>query len=406
MAYRNFEYPLKAIWPRLKVASAAALISNPLDAAINANGSFVDSATHDATLTTQLVTPPTHDAYFAYHGGTKTKFPGQNWNLFPVSDHYPAVDGNLNGYLSYNLGLQGAYWEVEFMTDALTPEVKFLSTGTSQGFAIVVDGQYLTNKTGTAAGAAGTRFVKMTFTGSRKVRRIQFRTSAANGWGGVSVLPTDSIWAPPQNDVITAAFTGDSYAEGQGLTVPWNPGAFFPVVASDLLGWRDPRLTAVGSTGYLTTGGRSIVRAQLDWWDFTPDVVVVAAGANDTAFSDTAVGNEAYETFKKIRAKYPQAPLFVFGPWAKFSGPSAGVISREVAIQNAFNTFSDPNSFFFPMNQAGNQWITGTGYIGATNGSGNSDFYIKSDGHPVDIGHEYIGRRVADCIRGVINSYT
>lgn len=53
---------------------------------------------------------------------------------------------------------------------------------------------------------------------------------------------------------------------------------------------------------------------------------------------------------------------------------------------------------------ASTPWTFGTGYIGATNGSGNSDFYITTDAtHPVDLGHAHIGRVAADAIRKIIN---
>jgi phospholipase/lecithinase/hemolysin len=40
-------------------------------------------------------------------------------------------------------------------------------------------------------------------------------------------------------------------------------------------------------------------------------------------------------------------------------------------------------------------WITGTGRVGATTGTGNADTYIGSDAtHPTDAGHAYLARRV------------
>jgi lysophospholipase L1-like esterase len=45
-------------------------------------------------------------------------------------------------------------------------------------------------------------------------------------------------------------------------------------------------------------------------------------------------------------------------------------------------------------------WITGTGKVGATTASGNSNFLVSSDGaHPSDEGHEFYAEKIKPILR-------
>lgn len=389
---------------KLRRLSVGAAAFNPLDAALASGVTMTMSGTHNASLTKALAVPA-NNSMFAYHGGTATQFPSQNWVLFPVASVAPSTAGNLAGYLPSTPSLQSWTWEAEFMTDALIVEIKTLAAG-SNNFNVIVDGQFVTSAGGNALAGGGTQYVQLDFGATRKDRHIRFRSRSTSGFGGVSIGATENVWQPNQQDVLKVAFTGDSYGEGQGLATSVNPDGAFVHVVSHLLGWRDPRQVAVGSTGYLQNATtRSKIRDQIPNWAFTPDVIVCAAGTNDTSFAANAVGAEAALALQAMRAVAPMAPIFVVGPWAKNSGPSATYTAMESAISSAVSGLNDPKTFFIPTSTTGLEYLFGTGYSGATNGSGNSDRYIASDQtHPTDAGHAHIGRRVAADIRTAINS--
>ena len=415
----NLGNPIDSRKQRMKRLVLQSRWSNPLDNPLYSAGvtmTEIPVASADATLT-KIVQPvtagtvnPTDAVKFRFNGGTPTPFPAQAWYLFPVASVAPAVTGNLSGYLGGTPSLQAWSWEVEFVTDAPVVEINYLPASIVANTSVVVDNQYVTAKTGTVPGATGSRIIRLDFTAqaNRAARDIRFRTRGPAGFGRVAVKATDSVSPPDVSDIVTVAVTGDSYTEGQGLTSNINPYGGWSSVFGDLLGWRDIRQVAVGSTGYLQNGGtRSTVRQQIPNWGFVPDAIVVAAGTNDQGnFTDNAIAAEAILAWRAMRAAAPYAPIFVVGPWAKQTGPSAAYKATETALNAAFLSWGDSNSYWIPMCTDPSPWQTGTGNVGATNGTGNGDFYLASDGvHPIDAGHGYIGRRFATAARSIIGAF-
>ena len=144
----------------------------------------------------------------------------------------------------------------------------------------------------------------------------------------------------------------------------------FPQQLGYWLGWRDVRQTAVSMTGYVSTGsngdvqtfGRMNLFDQIDWWGFTPDVIVCAGGYNDADLhpeqdpgdrgdytdelcTPALVAAQAVRTWQKMRDVAPAAPIFVFGPWAGSRGPDAPIVSVERALSEAFAAWSDPRAW-------------------------------------------------------------
>jgi lysophospholipase L1-like esterase len=396
----------------LKRLAARAAQNNPLTLGTASGVTVTAPASADATLTTSVAAVSAgaltaNAANFAFHGGTATPFPAQSWVLFPVSSVAPSTAGNLSGYLTTTPSLAAWTWEAEWMTDAPLMEVVFLATAATN-VRVLVDGQYATAAPIVPNAYSGSQIIRLDFSSVRKGRRIQFRSRGAVGFQGVKVTTKDAVWQPDQADVLKIAVTGDSFGEGQGIASPYDPDAAYPLQLGHLLGWADIRQVAVGSTGYVTTasGVRSKVRDQIPNWGFVPDVIVCAAGYNDqgTGVTTAATATEAALAWAAMRAIAPKAPLFIIGPWIG-RRTATNMLPYETALLAAFTAWGGSNAYFVKVSGDPSPWTTGTGYVGATTGTGNGDFYMASDAvHPTDAGHAYHARRMASAIRGIIGT--
>ena len=91
------------------------------------------------------------------------------------------------------------------------------------------------------------------------------------------------------------------------------------------------------------------------------------------------------------------------GSHAGARGPDAQTLAIDAAVQAAFAQWADPRSAFIPIASDASPWTFGTGYVGATNGSGNSDVAISADGtHPTDLGHVIYDQRATAGVRAAI----
>lgn len=149
---------------------------------------------------------------------------------------------------------------------------------------------------------------------------------------------------------------------------------------------------------------------------YVPDVVFIALGLNDDANAsgyDTVIIN----TFKLVRTLCPNALIVVIGvPSTAANGGNSGTPNyissfsqnAENHIKSDFTTWNDPNSIFIADSTSLNggpggsrQW--GTGYQGATNGTGNNDIYCYTDGtHPSNAGHSYRANWIAEAYRAAL----
>jgi lysophospholipase L1-like esterase len=227
------------------------------------------------------------------------------------------------------------------------------------------------------------------------------------GNGAVDALlkPTASqIWKPDPAPV-RALVIGDSYSAGSGASFEQNSWARQMGLR---LGW-DVVINAQGGTGHANpsgTGGFSIFGSadRMNYVTAQPyDAVIVAGGINDaTAAYAPQVAANALAHFQAIRAAQPHAVILALGAWAGSTGPGTGsnsVTAVEQSVQAAASATGDPMCRFVPVSTGARPWIFGTGKVGATNGSGNSDIYIGADGtHPPDAGHAYLARRAADAV--------
>lgn len=403
---------------KLRRAAQRAAARNPEDADIAVGVTLTVNSATDAALSQSFLASSNMDL-FSFAGGRAIANSSGSSVYFPVSSVAPSTAGNV-GTVDTIPDDQSAWgWRASFGCDADRIEIR---TNAAAGgrFRIVVDGRYISKTPHAQVGTGFVDYIVLDFAGVRQPRTITLEASDTTTLRGVSIGPTASIWRPAADpDRIVALATGDSYSEGQGTT---SPGVMaWTQTLGRLMGWTDVRQVAVGGTGYFNTGpggARSKIYDQIDRWlsvnsDIKAadvDVVTVAAGYNDyvavggVTYTPAEIAAEAQRCWRKIRETLPWALIVVFGPWSGLRGPDARTIDIEAALAAAFAAWGDPYSLFVPVSpSASRAWIKGTGRVGATTGSGNSDIATSSDGvHPTDFGHTLIARHGADAIRAAL----
>lgn len=289
-------------------------------------------------------------------------------------------------------GFYGNSYKVMFHTDALSFEMQvYWAPGAA--YRIKVDDEYVTLAAQTPGVSGATRWLKVVFA-TATPRRIVIELNAQGI--GLNVPATATVWpAEPRGPL--AVFMGDSLTDGSG----GNESNFttWPNVMGDLLGWENIWNNAVGSTGYLITVGGNPNKAlnqvnRLAGYNVTPDVFFGGWGHNDTA-PNGDIAAEAAIVYARVRELWPTAVVFAGGPfWNGGAGAMSSWATRESVI---FPAIEDQVDYTIPQaSGSGRPWLTGTGRVGATTGSGNSDLYVHTDNvHRTQAGENYFGHRMA-----------
>lgn len=360
-----------AVGQRLQARMAAARRVNPWDNAVIAVPPAV-TTTYDASLST-FFTYAANPNCFNFYGGLPTiAYFGTDYAALPIA-----------GTTNYGLTV------IEFMTDA--PKLQFRC---SQGTHLVeIDGAILT-KAGTAtAVGGGEQQLVFDWTAVRKTRRYRIALAGGSSFVRVGVDSLSRVWAPRAGKRIRATITGDSITSGTGAS---NIHQGYASVLSMLMGWDDLWLDAESGTGWLAAGSGTTARTRIsNVISAAPDIWIGALGKND---SSAGIQAEVAVYLAQLRASLPTTKMVVLGSFPGSTGPSATVLAVEAAISAAVSAFADPYCSFVPVStDPQGAWIFGTGKVGTTNGSGNSDVYTSADGtHPPDAGHDYLGRYAAE----------
>ncbi len=383
-----------AVRARALAASAAAVGRSSLDLGVMSSPPTVaTSATDlDATLTRTYGATTTPTA-FTTSGGIPTVFSTTRW-VFPVCTA-GAGSGNLGGTANAN------GYAIDFMADADKVEILLLVGTSPKGVMIEVDGQMI-QSTPLAWVGASTMYILLTFA-SRAVRHIRVEMDSYGGFRGVNVPPTGSIWPVAFPGRIKASVVGDSLGAQTGYS---RPNGGFAYSLGKLLGWADVRSASWGGSGYVATGAAastfgSAVRVA-DVVAANPDLIVIPGSGNDNGLS--GVPAAALAAWVAYRAALPTVPIIVGGLFPGVGGPSAATLATENALKATFDTWADPHSYWVPIStDPGGAWFAGTGRVSATNGSGNTDLYVGSDGiHPSQAGHDFYARQWARAITAII----
>lgn len=273
-------------------------------------------------------------------------------------------------------------------TDASWVEVLQLGTGYNSNVWFSVDGQRVNDDPVTFPDDARFYVSRVSFTTpGPHCLRAMFNDPL---FGGFVIRDDRKIWKPEMTPRLRVMFIGDSFTESAG---------HWPVLAADLLGWRDTWVSGVGGTGYVMAPPPKpdfLQRFDRDVVPYRPDVLVVAGGINDSSFAPQLIRAAAAEYLDRARQALPNAVILVLGPW----NPRAAV---PPAVNDAIKSAAAGREHVYWVPNYDDGWIAGTGHAGAPRGDGNSDTMIGDDTtHPTAAGHEYLARRFADHVRRLL----
>lgn len=382
---------------RLMRAARAAAIANPRNA-----GAYTGTLTIPASIAT---VPPETPLAWPYAGnaapgvwrttgGTPTIVNG----AYRFASSVIAATG---GTVGTNNGATANWWRVSVMMDARYLTVRLFPQATAYRF--LVDGKYVSPAGTVLSTTTGTTLQYLTLDfGTRGVRQVTIEGHLAQGFAGGWTEATGSLWPIDTAETPNAVFLGDSYIVGAAAAL-YGDG-----VAPILGDWMGQRMLASGSggTGWATPTNyrfdERIAAGDIALNGTTPDVIYLMASINDRARDLAAVQANAATGIATARARYPGVPIIVFGALA---GAGNSVTGAEQAVQAAVAALGDPLTAFVPVTGDGaGAWISGTGKIGTTTGSGNSDWATVSDGiHLSEDGTAYVGRRYAIAAYAALN---
>lgn len=323
---------------------------------------------------------------------------------------------------AYNLPLGSGTYAVEFMHWGDQFEVRTHGQAGNQ-WRLMVDGAYVQYAPYAATAVdglvyrhrvdfAGGTTDAPTRAGFRKLRRILFEAYAGFSFFGLTLGPTDSIWAPSTPIRPKAVLVADSY----GLTGGLAPFTAFGYTLGKLLGLPNMQVSGVGGSGYTVDGlgVRYGPRIAPDVVARNPDLVFIYGSQNDSG-AGSAITTAATAVYQAIGAGLPGVPLIVIGPTPLSGSPSASTIQSRDALMAAALDPANPVSFYidlaggpYPYSGSTGDYVNvglfrGTGKVSTPSGSGNMDeFYGGQAGtdpfHPTQAGHDAIAQFVAGAI--------
>lgn len=305
-------------------------------------------------------------------------------------------------------------WALEFETDAQVFEWGFKYLGAQTCYRLLVDGKPLTelmqSVPGTSVGSAYMMKVDLRVNAQTPKRiRLEFASMPLRG---VYLNPTDTLWMPVfAGDRLMVL--GDQLSDGSSMETGGGAGTWFYRCAR-YLGVADAWEQGTNGSGYITAGTADTFgnRLAADVTAYTPNRLIVWGGYNDSAGSQGTIATAAAALYTAIATNLPNCQTTVIGCWSPTGSPSAALTTTDVTLQNAAATAGLP--FISPITgtvygKTGSAvvttgpWITGTGRVGSTTGTGIADWAIGSDGAtPTDAGHLYLARRVLGSLRALM----
>lgn len=385
----------------------AAKTSNPWDNALAASPpAIAQSATHDTALTQNIPAVTggvANTSKFSVFGGAPTVV--GTFLVFPSISEAPS-NGNLNGFgggASVDV-LSQVSWAVEGECWCSKIEFEIGSSASAAGYKVQINGAYV-SKIATAL-AANQKFLSLDF-GALGWRRIRLESQSI--LTGVRIAAADE-WRPTDlSDVLRAVWVGNSYfRDGAGVNSSVDHTSILPFAACSMLGVRDCRSAAIGSTGYLMAASRSTYRGRVSYaatLNPDADIVIISDPANDYANGQTtaAITSEALLTWQAYRNAYPTALIVVTGMQPRISGPSASVQTVETALKAQFDVWADPFSVWVPISNDATPWVT-TANASRLIAGDNVHLLSPPTGGAAGLADAQIGRRMADGIRSAVDA--
>jgi lysophospholipase L1-like esterase len=368
-------------------------------------------ATDSPTVTTGVAGDGTFNEVYAVTGGALPA-------IWPVDVFgQTAFSGNLwfSRMSSVGISTVSTY---RFMCDGSEIVIN-TAGGANFWIDLYIDGRPYTSNPITAAVTPAITplgYQKFVF-GSAKPRLIELRM--AGGLAAVYTKKPYRIWKPPADTNPSIAAVGDSYVapvvhdNTTGVSVTsglYQQGLYQRMAA--LLGIRRMVTDGIAGTGYTTfaPAGQFGAAGRLSWLTAVdPDVIVAHDGfANDlnggASVAQCITAGTAY--FTTLRTNHPNAKLvFVEGiapPGFTPSTYNPNYIAARQGLQTALDAAGVENVYYLDVATT-RPPISGSGYVTAPNGTGNSDIYIGTDqAHPTVAGHTYLRNVFAPKIARVL----
>lgn len=392
--YANTTYPWRMLLENLGPAPAPTSISVAQTG--TPTSGYIKNAPAGVTLSGSDVTGP-----FSYLGASGFQVgvgtPDSTYVL--PTTRYPNTRGTLSSSQSI--------WSMEFGTDATAFQLRF-NWQTGGCVRVTVDGRRMTDLMQTLGGTTlGSTHLMTVNLGASQPRTVRLDFSVAP-FGGIFLPPGASMWKPASPSKRIMIF-GDSISGGSNMNTAGGAGTWFSRAAR-LLGYSDLWNESLGGTGYITAGSFATLgtRAPIDVIPNAPDTLIISAGYNDNGGSQPTISSAAASLYSAIKAGLPSTAIYVIGCWSPSGSPATSITNTDNTLKAAAAAANLP--FISPLTggiydstgtliATHGAWITGTGRVGATTGSGNADTYIGTDAtHPTDAGHTYLASRVVAAI--------
>jgi lysophospholipase L1-like esterase len=311
---------------------------------------------------------------FRESGGTMVPAQGKYWS---------ASIWTSGGNLGTGDGKNTNYARTRFIADA--NKVTLRLAGTTSAYRFIVDGQYVSLSGTVPSVTSGSIYLTLDFTsaGGRATREIAVEHTAGCGFVGVYVGPTEIVTQAPAAPLCSVAL-GDSYCYGSSATL-LGDGIF--AVMADYLGLNNHTNSGSGGTGWATGGSAYNFLQRIQNGDLSlggaPDVIFLQGSVNDRNSAAADITANCLSGLRASRTLYPNAPIVVFGVWPAnvASTGTLTVAANEAAVKAAFDAFADANSVWIPVNGNTPAWLVGTGYVGATTGTGDADINMSDVSH-------------------------
>lgn len=306
--------------------------------------------------------------------------------------------------------LTGNTGRAEFETDSAKFVIRMFDNSLATAvYRLIVNGQFATF-TAYQMPKTGLTWLLVDFSavGGAVIRTVTLEyNSGTSLFLGIDTLTTEGVYLPGGDVPLKAVFFGDSISSSGGVT---NLNDNFATKAMDWLGIRNLSNAGIGGTGLMvvTSSGFAITRIS-DIENSAPDALFIEQGYNDNTFTPAQVQPAMLTLLLAIRARSALAniPIFVFGLIASNHGASwAAGIATENAIFAAVAQLNDALVFTIPcITDPAGSWFFGTGFQGATNGTGNTDRLIAPDQtHPNPAGHTFLGKMFSNAVTKILRA--
>lgn len=356
-------------------------------------------------------TAPTYSSATSAPGGlTNVYYAYDNANAFRLYGAYATNNfsgASINRFNQAAGSVRQGDARYAFWTDA--PRVSLILSAASNA-RVRIDGRlYSLNSINYIASGSGYHTFDFSSTGGRKPRLFEVDLSRFTpSFTGVAVGPLDQVWAPADQDKVTAVFISDSIWDGSS----WGPFAHtVPQILSAQLGWSDCWNFSIGGTGWLNpgTGPYYTFRQRVtEALTRNPDIILFQGSVNDSTGGYTAaqITAEVTTALQAIRSGGSKAIIIVLGVWSTDASSGIGTTAVETAVQAGVSAFTDPlnKTFFIPIaNDPVLPWVTTPNNNAAKSVSINYTQLLASDNtHPTESGTKYLADRTERAIRHTV----